>query len=63
MVPFRVHDRKEKTTWVIINYHASQGTYLAYRQQDDSDDDGVLVELKVEDVTGCRMIDFVSERE
>jgi len=63
MLPFRIHDRKEKTTWVIINYHSSKETYLAYRQQDDSEDDGVLVELSVDQVTGCGMIDFVSEGE
>lgn len=63
MQPFRVHDRKEKTTWVVINYHSSKGTYLAYRQQDDSEDDGILVELSVDQVTGCRMIDFMSEAE
>ena len=63
MQPFRVHDRKEKTTWVIINYHESKGTYLAYRQQDDSDDDGILIELDVDNVKGCRMIDFMTEAE
>jgi hypothetical protein len=63
MQPFRVHDRKEKTTWVIINFHPQKGTYLAYRQQDDSEDDGVLVELTVDQVTGCRMIDFMTEAE
>ena len=31
---------------------------MAYRQQDDSDEDGVLVELSVNQVTGCRMIDL-----
>jgi hypothetical protein len=63
MLPFRVHDRKEKTTWVIINFHDSKGSYLAYRQQDDSDDDGIMVELSVDQVVGCRMIDFVAEGE
>lgn len=61
MTPFRVHDREEKTTWVIVNYHQNRETYLAYRQQDDSDDDGVLIELAIERVKGCRIIDFVVE--
>lgn len=63
MQPFRVHDKKEKTTWVVLNYQDSRECYLAYRQQDDSDEDGVLIELKPEALVGCRMIDFMHEAE
>lgn len=59
MQPFRVHDQKEKTTWVVVNYHPSKDTYLAYRQKEDADDDGILTEIAKKDLVGCRMIDFI----
>lgn len=62
MVPFRVYDRDNKITWVIINYHPDYqgGTYLAARD-DDTDKDRELSLLSVADVAKLRMVDFLDE--
>lgn len=62
MLPFKIFDKKSKKTWLIINYHpnAKGGTYLAARE-DDSQQDGELTLLTLEDIIGCRMLEFISE--
>jgi hypothetical protein len=62
MLPFKIFDKKTKTTWLIINYQAGKGsgTFLAARE-DDSPQDGELSVLSLEDLVGCRMLEFVAE--
>jgi hypothetical protein len=64
MVPFRVYDRDNKITWVIINYHPDHGggTYLAARD-DDTDKDRELSLLTVEEISKLRMVDFLDDNE
>ena len=64
MVPFRVYDRDNKITWVIINFHPDNGggTYLAARD-DDSDKDRELSLLTVAEISKLRMVDFLDDNE
>jgi hypothetical protein len=64
MPPFRIFDKKTKTTWLIINYQGGKGSgnFLAARE-DDSPQDGELTLLSLEDIVGCRMLEFVAESE
>lgn len=61
MLPFKIFDKKTKTTWLILNYQPgikSSGTFLAARE-DDSSRDGELTLLTLEEVVGCRMLEFI----
>ncbi len=62
MLPFRIFDKKNKTTWLIINFQPGKGTgtFLAARE-DDSAQDGELTLLTLEDIVGCRMLEFVAD--
>ena len=64
MVPFRVFDRENKITWLILNFHPGSkgGEYLAVRE-DDSDQDGEISMLAASQLTGYRMVGFVEEQE
>ena len=64
MLPFKIFDRDQKTTWVILNYHpdADGGSYLGARD-DDSDQDGEIVLLTLEQVMKCKMVGFVEDPE
>ena len=59
MNPFKVYDRRTKTTWIILNYHASQegGEYLAVRE-DDSAKDGEISLIKIEEICKLKWVDF-----
>ncbi len=60
MAPFRVFDRENKVTWLVINYHPSSNEYLVARE-DDSDQDGELSIISAADLTKFRMLDFLEE--
>ncbi|MFK7873880.1 MAG: hypothetical protein AB8C84_12070 [Oligoflexales bacterium] len=62
MIPFRVFDPHKKTTWIILNFHQSTGEYLVARE-DDSDEDGTILTLTVNDLKTCQMIDFVDSED
>lgn len=67
MSPFKVYDKKEKTTWVVLNYHPSSdasksGSYLVFRE-DDSDLDGEMKIMPAEKFQKFRMLEFVVENE
>lgn len=64
MLPFKVFDRDNKITWVIINFHPSQdgGEYLAARE-DDSNHDGEIHLIKSADMKKFRMVGFLEEQE
>ena len=60
MTPFKVLDRKTKTTWIVLNFHPSAegGEYLAVRE-DDSVRDGEIKVLKVGDIQKYKWVDFL----
>lgn len=64
MVPFRVFDRENKTTWIVLNYHPGKdgGQYLVARE-DDSSQDGELSLLSAEDISKFRLVDFYDDQE
>ena len=64
MIPFKVFDREEKVTWVILNHHPGPngGEYLAARE-DDSSLDGELRCIPSTDISGYRLVGFVEEQE
>lgn len=67
MVPFRVFDRENKQTWIVINYHpatdaGSQGSYLM-AQDDDSELDGKLKIITADDFVNFKFVDFIEEIE
>lgn len=59
MIPFRVFDRQNKVTWIVINYHPGEkgGTYLVSRE-DDSDEDGQLTLIPASEMPSFRLVDF-----
>jgi hypothetical protein len=64
MIPFRVFDRENNTTWVVVNYHPSSdgGEYLVSRE-DDSEDDGQMALLSAKTLSLFRFLDFCEEHE
>lgn len=64
MVPFRVFDRENKITWLILNYHPGEqgGSYLAVRE-DDSDQDGALSLLPAAELIKFRMVGFLDDQD
>ena len=64
MLPFRIFDKKTKITWLIINFQPGKGSgsFLAARE-DDSQLDGELTLLSLEDLIGCRMLEFIPKIE
>lgn len=64
MIPFKVFDRENKTTLVVINYHPGKdgGEYLVSRE-DDSDKDGELFMVPASKFPSFRMVDFVNDLE
>ena len=64
MLPFRVYDREEKTTWLILNYHpsANEGLYLAARE-DDSPEDGELRLIDATKLSKLRMAGLIVDGE
>lgn len=59
MTPFKVFDRKTKTTWIILNFHPTHegGEYLAVRE-DDSTKDGELNIIKIDEICKYKWVDF-----
>lgn len=64
MLPFRVFDRDNKITWLILNFHPNTagGKYLAARE-DDSNQDGELSLINAADMAKFRMVGFVDDHE
>jgi hypothetical protein len=67
MTPFKVFDKKNKTTWVVLNYHPARaqengGTYLVARE-DDSNKDGELCLINAEELCKFKWVDFFEHRE
>jgi hypothetical protein len=62
MLPFRVYDREKKEMWVVINYHPEQTAYLAARE-DDTEIDGLMRMLPVNELTKMRLVDFLEDSE
>mgnify|MGYP005610809551 CR=1 FL=1 len=64
MVPFRVFDRENKITWIVLNYHPGQngGQYLVARE-DDSNQDGEMSVLSADEISKYRLVDFYEEQE
>lgn len=65
MVPFRVYDRENKETWVVLNYHPgtaanTDGSYLLAREN-DTEKDGELAILSANQVARFRLVDFLEE--
>lgn len=59
MTPFKVFDRKTKTTWIVLNFHPTPegGEYLAVRE-DDSTKDGELTRIQIEEICKYTWVDF-----
>lgn len=62
MIPFKVYDRKNKVTWVVLNYHAATDKYLAARE-DETKNDGDIHLIDAADITHFRMIGFVDSHD
>ena len=64
MVPFRVFDRNNKTTWIVLNHQPGNegGTYLVARE-DDSERDGEMSILSASEISGFRLVDFYDEQD
>ena len=64
MLPFRVFDRENKTTWIILNFHPDEkgGHYLAARD-DDTHQDGELRLLSAQEMSSFRLLGFIEEQE
>ena len=59
MTPFKVFDRKTKTTWIVLNFHPTTegGEYLAVRE-DDSAKDGEITVIKTDEIQKYKWVDF-----
>jgi hypothetical protein len=64
MTPFKVFDRKTKTTWIVLNFHPSAegGEYLAVRE-DDSTKDGEITTIKTDEIQKYKWVDFLQKAE
>ena len=64
MEPFKVFDRKTKTTWIVLNFHQTPagGEYLAVRE-DDSTKDGELCTIKIDEICKYKWVDFLQKVE
>ena len=64
MLPFKVYDRSQKITWIILNYHPAQegGVYLAARE-DDTSQDGELTFLPEKQMANYKLVGFVEEQD
>mgnify|MGYP005706485497 CR=1 FL=1 len=62
MIPFRVFDKENKTTWIVLNYHSNTEKYLVARE-DDSSKDGDLNLISAEELSKLRLVDFYDENE
>jgi hypothetical protein len=60
MVPFRIYDRENKEMWIVLNFHPNAGSYLVARE-DDSESDGEMRLVKVEEMTKFKLVDFLDE--
>lgn len=64
MIPFKVFDKENKITWLILNYHPGDngGAYLSVRE-DDSDQDGEICIIPAPNLAKFRMVGFLDEQE
>jgi hypothetical protein len=60
VLPFRVHDRDKKITWLIVSFHPADNTYLA-ALEDDTHRDGELTILPASRLVGMKLIGFLEE--
>ena len=61
MLPFRVFDKKEKSSWILLQYipDAGDGKFLVARE-DDSGKDGELMLKDTKELLKCRFVEFVN---
>lgn len=64
MIPFKLFDKNEKITWIVLNYQntGKDGQYLIARE-DDSDLDGEIKIVSAEELTNWKLLGFVQEHE
>lgn len=66
MIPFRVFDREKKITWIVLNFQPGSaehaGQYLVARE-DDSQHDGTIKLLSLEEMCKLRLVDFYEDQD
>lgn len=66
MVPFQVFDKERKELWLVLNYEEQPkggGRYLAAREDDNSEADGVMTFFTGEDLGRFRFVGFMRASE
>lgn len=65
MVPFRIFDRESKQLWVVLNFHPNSGKGGQYlvAKEDDSNGDGEMALIDVEEIVKYRLVDFLDAAE